>query len=129
MFSDGTTSPPQFTYTYNDTTAVYNTQTWTFSTVADADGTITVPYTYVGFHAFFQVRVFLTAFVTHNGVTTPTPLVNAGPINCCTPPSGGFSYTGSANFSVASGDTYGFTLGAATSTALTSSTARCRWYL
>ncbi len=64
-----------------------------------------------GYHAFFDVHVHLDAFVTHNGVTRTTSLVADGPVNCCTPPSGGFGYAGSHTFNIASGDTYGFTFG------------------
>ena len=37
-------------------------------------------------------------------------LVDDGPEICCTPPSNGFSYTGSVALSVEPGDTYGFTM-------------------
>ena len=57
------------------------------------------------------MSVHLDAFVTHDGITTTTHLVADGPINCCTPPSGGFTYTGSHSFDVVAGDTYGFTMG------------------
>jgi hypothetical protein len=79
----------------------------------DLDGnTRTVPlaWTYEGFHSFFEVTVGLDAFVTHGATTTTTPLVNAGPVNCCTPPSGGFAYSGTASLSVQAGDTYGFAM-------------------
>ena len=32
-------------------------------------------------------------------------------MNCCTPPSGGFGYTGTTTWNVQPGDTYGFELG------------------
>ena len=80
------------------------------TTAATSGFTDTVPYTYTGFHAYFAVRVHLDAFVVHNGITT-TNLVTGGPVNCCTPPSGGFTYSGNHSFVVADGDTYGFTLG------------------
>ena len=40
--------------------------------------------------------------------TTTIPLVNAGPVDCCTAPSAGFSYAGDVTLTVAAGDTYGF---------------------
>jgi hypothetical protein len=61
-------------------------------------------YTYTGFHAFFQVRVALDAFVNGSSFN----LVSAGPVNCCTSPSGGFTYTGIVELTVNAGDTYGF---------------------
>jgi hypothetical protein len=74
--------------------------------------TVQLAWTYTGFHSFFQVTVGLDAFVTHGATTTTTPLVNAGPVNCppCTPPSGGFEYSGTTSLSVQAGDTYGFAL-------------------
>jgi len=98
----GTTA--QFTYSVNPG----NSGSWRFATSALSDGPVDLSYAYTGYHAFFQVRVSLTAFVTSGGVTTTFPLVNAGPVNCCTPPSGGFSYAGTIRLSVHAGDTYGF---------------------
>lgn len=103
--SDGSSgSAASFTYSVNPG----NSGSWRFSTTAAADGAVVLSYTYSGFHAFFQVRVGLSAFVTSGGVTTNSPLVNDGPVNCCTPPSGGFSYTGTVTLSVHAGDTFGF---------------------
>lgn len=110
VVSDGSTQPAEMTYSLSGG-AVYSTQTWTFSTAAGSTGVRNLNYNYSGFHAYYEVTVFLQAFVTHNGVTTYTPLVNDGPENCCTAPSGGFSYTGSVSLNVQSGDTYGFTFG------------------
>jgi hypothetical protein len=56
------------------------------------------------------VTVHLNAFVTSGGSTTTLPLVNAGPVNCCTAPSGGFSYSGTTTLTVQPGDSYGFTM-------------------
>lgn len=100
----------QMSYSLNGP-AVWSTQTWTFDTTASTTGTRTLNYDYSGFHAFFEVRAFLNAFVTHNSVTTYTSLVNAGPANCCSTPSNGFHYTGSVTLNVQGGDTYGFTMG------------------
>jgi hypothetical protein len=50
-------------------------------------------------------------FVVHNSSKTYLPGVNLGPVNCCTPPSGGFHLTGSTMWSVTAGDTYGYEFG------------------
>ena len=90
----------------------FQDQTWTFSKTTNEGIPEVVPYTYTGFHAYFQVRVHLDAFVTHSdGFTSTVRLVDGGPVNCCTPPSGGFSYTGSYRFDPQAGDTYGFKVG------------------
>jgi len=107
--NDGTAAPAQMTYSLRSQ-AVHSTQTWSFSTTR-GDGPRTLKYDYRGFHAFFRVRAFLNALVTHNNVTTTTPLVSTGPVNCCTSPSGGFHYMGSVSLDVEPGDTYGFQLG------------------
>ena len=106
--SNGLITPAQMSYSLvydpanpvDGSQARYTDQTWTLSTTASSGFTGTVPYTYTGFHAFFQVQVHVDAFVTHNYVTTSVRLVDDGPIDCCTHPSGGFSYTGSHFFHV-----------------------------
>ncbi|MGH7746724.1 MAG: hypothetical protein ACREQ5_18510, partial [Candidatus Dormibacteria bacterium] len=108
--NDGTAAPAQMSYSLRSK-AVYSRQTWSFSTTARHDDPTTVKYDYRGFHAFYKVIVFLNAFVTHNGVTTTTSLVSAGPVNCCTSPSSGFDYKGSVTLNVQTGDTYGFQFG------------------
>ena len=113
--SDGSSTPPQMTYnlpTVPSNSTRFSDETWTLSTTTSAStATQSIAYTYNGYHAFFDVHVHLDAFVTHNGVTRTTSLVADGPVNCCTPPSGGFGYAGSHTFNIASGDTYGFTFG------------------
>ncbi len=115
--SNGSVTPPQMTYNlFNNPfdplgPPRFRDQTWSFSTTATSNFTDVVPYRYTGYHAFFLVRVHLVAFVSHEGITTTTSLVTDGPVSCCTPPSGGFTYTGSHSFNVVSGDTYGFTFG------------------
>lgn len=79
-----------------------------FSTTASRSGPLTLQYEYIGFHAFFQVRVGLEAFVFDGESTTLVPLVDAGPANCCTTPSNGFFYSGDVTLTVSAGDTYGF---------------------
>jgi hypothetical protein len=79
---------------------------WTFGAVADEAKTIQLEYTYSGFHAFAGVRVRLEAFVNGNAF----PLVNAGPVNCCTSPSSGFVYSGIVELKLDAGDSYGFVM-------------------
>jgi hypothetical protein len=107
--NDGTAAPAQMTYSLRSG-AVFSTQTWSLFTTG-GDGARTLKYDYQGYHAYYQVRVLLNAFVTHRGVTITTPLVSTGPVNCCTSPSGGFHYGGSVTLDVEPGDTYGFQFG------------------
>jgi hypothetical protein len=106
VVSDGTSGPAVFSY---DQTTGFD-GSWRFSTVASRTRVVQLAWTYTGFHSFFRVTVGLDAFVTHGPTTTATPLVNAGPVNCCTPPSGGFTYNGTTSLSVQAGDTYGFAM-------------------
>jgi hypothetical protein len=107
--NDGTTGLAQFTYHIQPSCC--GSGTWTFSTVANTTGPVDLNWTDAGFYAFFQVRASLHAFVTHNGNTTSTTVLDVGPANCCDgPPSGGFTYTGTTKLTVAAGDTYGFTI-------------------
>ena len=111
--SNGAFDPPQMTYNLGEDPlgARFSNETWTLSTTASSAFTDNVPYLYTGYHGFFGVIVHLDAFVIHNGITTTASIVADGPVNCCTPPSGGFSYTGSHSFDVVAGDIYGFTAG------------------
>jgi hypothetical protein len=114
VVSDGTASSPQFAYSLAHAQDLPHS--WTFTTMATTAGVVTLPYDYFGFHSFFDVTVQLTAIVIHDGQTAPVPLVNDGPTTCldgCTPPSGGFHYSGTTSFNVAVGDTYGWTFGGA----------------
>ena len=106
LISDGTTAYPSMSY-YLSGSVVWNPQTWQFSATATEAKTVTLPFHYVGFHAWFQVRVWVVAFV--NGTTYP--LISQGPVNCCTPPSGGFDLTGSVTLTLAPGDVFGFRFG------------------
>lgn len=83
VVSDGTAGPAEFHYNLDP--ADYGVNFWSH-------------------HAWFAVTAGLVAYVGD----TPYPLVNAGPENCCTMPSNGFAYTGTAVLSVEAGDTYGF---------------------
>jgi len=108
VLSDGTLAPPKFSYDYVNPCNCGASGNWTFSTTAAASGFVTLPWTYTGLHAFFEVRVHLEAFVVHGATTTVTTLADGGPAICCTPPSAGFTYSGTTILAVQAGDTYGF---------------------
>ena len=103
---DGAGGTPQFTYSYH--TSCCASGSWQFSTTAATSGPVVVGWTYSGFNAYFLVTATLDAFVTHNGGTSTTSLVNAGPAVCCSAPSAGFTYSGTTTLQVQAGDTYGF---------------------
>lgn len=100
VISDGSVSPAAFNYDDPGPFSGF----WDFDTVANSTRTVVLKYTYIGFHSFFQVTVTLDARVD----TTIYPLENDGPVNCCTTPSGGFSYTGYVVLPVLAGEVYGF---------------------
>ncbi len=101
---------PKLTYSLSGD-SVHSTQTWSLTTTTIHGGTAVLDYDYEGFHAYYAVTAFLRAVVIHNGVKTTTSLVSAGPVNCCTPPSSGFSYKGHTQLTLRPGDTYGFEFG------------------
>lgn len=101
--SDGSAAAAQMSYDVEGSTS----GSWTFTTTATADGTVTVPYSWQGLHAWFLVTARLDVIV--NGATTRT-LVDDGPVSCCARPSNGFVYGGVETFHVSAGDTYGFRL-------------------
>ncbi len=114
---NGAAGPAQFTYDRLDPLPNVadgggESGEWTFFTTAGSPGSITVPWRYTGFHAFAGVTVGLRAVVIRDGDTEVSSevLVDAGPQSCCTTPSAGFDYTGSATFAVQAGDVYGFEL-------------------
>ena len=113
-FTNGVTERAQFHYDYIDpfpsgSPGSSATGSFEYSTTAGAAGDVTLPWSFAGFHAFFQVSVTLTAFVDGSGGETLYPLVNAGPTNCCNEPSNWFSYAGTVTLpAVQAGDTYGF---------------------
>lgn len=87
---------------------VYSTQTWNATAVADESGDYTFNWNYSGYHAFFNVRAFLRAA----GPSDSALLVNEGPANCCSAPSGGFNYSGTYTFTnVQAGDRLDFYFG------------------
>ena len=92
-----------------DETLSYNysafSGTWTVFGVADQAGDYTFDYDYSGLHSWYQVTAFLTS-------SAGDTLYSAGPQNCCTTPSNGFSTSGIYTFTnVGAGDTIGFSLG------------------
>jgi hypothetical protein len=101
VVSDGQTPPAAFNY---DARAYSGN--WTFGTVAAYDRTVLLKYTYNGLHAWFMVTAGLDAVAGADVY----PLVDAGPVNCCTPPSNYFSYTGVVALPVAAGESYGFAM-------------------
>ncbi|WP_151083239.1 hypothetical protein [Nocardioides cynanchi] len=107
--SNGSAAAASMTYNA-DGFGIGSTASWTFTSQATTDsaGTIKVPYTWQGLHAWFQVTTRLDMVVNGSVVGT---LVSQGPVNCCTSPSNGFVYGGVATFNnVQAGDTYGFKL-------------------
>ncbi len=105
----GTTLAPEFSYDLNP--AGYGTVTYTAQTTVLDSGFYQFDWDYSGFHAWFAVEAFLK---TINPAST---LVDVGPANCCSAPSGGFSYTGTEGFAVTAGDVIGFTFGGSNSDA------------
>ena len=101
--SDGTNSAATMHYNADGAPAGLNVR---FTATATADGTVKVPYTWSGLHAWFNVTANLQKFVNGN----VTSVFNAGPQSCCTTPSNGFLYGGVETFDVQAGDTYGFIL-------------------
>src|SRR5882757_7463169 len=110
VVADGSVSAPQFRYDV-PTAGLSVLHTWTFTTTAASTGTVTLPYDYRGTHEYFHVTVQVDAIVIHNGVTTTTSVLRYGPVDCCTSPSAGFAFSGTKDFAVAAGDTYGFRFG------------------
>ncbi len=105
VVSNGSVSPAIFKYEHQVSCCASGS--WNFSAVAATSRTVVLKYKYEGYHAWYQVRVNLNAFVGQSSV----PLVAAGPVSCCAgPPSGGFSYTGTVTLSVSAGQSYGFTM-------------------
>lgn len=87
---------------------VYSTQTWNATAIADEAGDYTFTWNYSGYHAFFQVTAFLGAA----GPSDSASLVDEGPADCCSTPSGGFGYSGTYTFTnVQAGDRLDFFFG------------------
>ncbi len=110
LTGDGLTTEPALAYSLSGD-AVFNRQTWQISTAAPKAATLTLPFTYQGYHAWYYVKVFVEAFVIRTSGTQVDTVLAQGPVNCCAAPSGGFNLSGSATFTVAAGDIYGFRFG------------------
>jgi hypothetical protein len=100
LVSDGTAGDAEMSYSLQGT-AVFTLQTWDFETTTAQAGTVTLPWSYSGYHAFFMAQVVLQAVVNNAVVAT---LVSG-------PSSGGFSFSGNQTFTLNAGDTYGFRFG------------------
>lgn len=90
------------TLTYAINPAGFSTRTWDVTAVAENTGDAVFDWDFSGFHSYY----FVTA-----GLQTINPsatLVSDGPANCCSAPSGGFSYEGRTTFNVTAGDVFGF---------------------
>ena len=112
VVSDGAATPASMSYNSDGSTSA----SWQFTTTATASsvaGPIKVPYTWQGLHAWYQVTTRLDMIV--NGLVVKN-LIADGPAICCTSPSNGFLYGGTATFNdgttvaLHAGDTYGFRL-------------------
>jgi hypothetical protein len=96
----------------SDLSMVYSTNTngiWTFSSSHPTSSrTVPLHWEYQGYHAWYQVRVFVEAFIGDQVF----PILNLGPVNCCSAPSGGFNESGSFKFlNVPPNTKYGFRFG------------------
>jgi uncharacterized protein YjdB len=79
-------------------------RTATFSTVATGTGTVSLDWTYAGYHAFFQVNARLTVFAeTAAGTTTIVEIDQAA--------GGGFNFAGSTSIDVEAGRNFGIIVG------------------
>lgn len=103
VVSDGSTSAAELQWSQTGFSG-----SWKFETTAASAQARTVNWTYSGLYSWFEVQAGLQAFVTHGTTTSVVTLVNAGPEDCCTTPSNGFTYSGAYTFHVQPGDTYGF---------------------
>ena len=102
--SDGSATDPKLEYAVSGFDG-----SWSFSAKSKSDRVQPVDWKYAGFHSWFQVRVSIERFVIRSGKEiVKETLASGGPAVCCTPPSGGFSYTGSTKFDLKKDDVYGF---------------------
>ncbi len=114
VVGDGITTEPSVKYSFKNPDPInyYTKGEWTLRTTAPRAATVTLPFTYVGNHGYYDVSVWVRAMVWQSGVWQERHIVIAEQAaECCTPPSGGFNLTGSYTFDVASGEEYGFEFG------------------
>ena len=128
--SDGSASAARMSY--SSVGGGFADQTWTFTRAYQPGGEgegeggfVSMPWTWEGYHAYFDVDARLEMIV--DGEVVPNraggpfpgegvpdipreewPLVDAHADQCCEAPSGGFSYGGDAIFFVHPGQTFGF---------------------
>jgi hypothetical protein len=97
------TGPGGETLAYDDnSTDVYQNQTFTFSAMATSSDTFDFAWTYAGYHAFYEALAELVAYADGpNGTTTVT-------LQPSTSTSGNFTYSGTASLPVTSGYAFGF---------------------
>ncbi len=109
LVSDGADGAPSLAYDWRQSFS----GEWELSTTAASAAEVGLPWSWQGFHSYFRVTTRLVAFVDRaepEAADVSTVLVDAGPVNCCTPPSGGFDEEGTAAFEVQPGDRFGFRL-------------------
>ncbi len=124
--SDGSTSPPSFSYYYcagyvtnADNQKVCESsgvsqQTWTFEATASQSGSITVSYDWTGNHAWCMAEAGLSAFVASSSTilvpfNTPTACDQQGTASGNV--FGDFRFSGTYTFeNLTEGESYGFTL-------------------
>lgn len=80
-----------------------------FSVPASASGSVTVDWTYTGFHAFFAAYAELSFFADDGSGGAPTPIVEVDHQDV----SGNFTFSGSTTFDVVEGEDFGFEIGGA----------------
>lgn len=100
LVSDGTSPPAEFRYLAQGPFS----GSWSFGTLAGYSRTVILSYEYSGYHSWYRVTVGLDAISGGDLF----PIVSAGPVNCCTSPSGGFFYKGTIALPVRAGESYGF---------------------
>jgi hypothetical protein len=102
-------------FSYYMDPAGYYTHTWTITAApATANQTVTFDWSHVGDYWHFNTYEFVTAFSNGPSGTQYYTLNTAGPGACygaCTPPSGGFSYSGTFALTEYAGYSYGFEFG------------------
>jgi hypothetical protein len=105
VVSDGTASDPRVDY---NAPGAYSGD-WTSSVVAGSTRPVALAWEASGFYSWFHVKVRLERFIRRGGIDVlRETLVQEGPTNCCSAPSGGFNYQGITTFDVKGGDVYGF---------------------
>ena len=84
-------------------------RTWQVMATAPDDGDYVFDWMYTGYHGEVQSTAFLVVIDPNAG---PSFLLNVGPEDGGTPPSGGFSYTGDYTFmGLTTGQSFGFNVG------------------